>query len=207
MIDAAPGSRIYAGLRTGVDRDALAGALRAGRCEDVMHSFEARSGDCIFIPAGTVHAIGAGLVVAEIQESSDVTYRLFDWNRTGADGRPRPLHIEAGLEAVTQFGPVSPVRPLSIAASGAFPNGASASRQLVRCDYFLFDEVRPDAEWTVGGDDACHFLAVLAGELRLDSRWQLPPLTKGMCMLLPASIGRQELAATAATSLLHVQMP
>ncbi|MFM8890072.1 MAG: type I phosphomannose isomerase catalytic subunit, partial [Planctomycetia bacterium] len=93
VIDAAPGSRIYAGLRPGTDRDALAAALRAGRCEEVLHSFEPRAGDCVFIPAGTVHAIGAGLVVAEIQESSDVTYRLFDWNRTGPDGRPRPLHL------------------------------------------------------------------------------------------------------------------
>ena len=75
------------------------------------------------------------------------------------------------------------------------------------CDYFLFDEVRPRGDWAVGGDDTCHFLAVLSGELSLDPRWQLPPLTTGMCMLLPASIGQQTLAATAATTLLHIQLP
>ena len=170
-----------------------------------MHSFTPRPGDCIFIPAGTVHAIGAGLLVAEIQESSDVTYRLYDWNRTGADGKPRPLHIEAGLEAVTQFGPVAPVQsqPATARSSGA----AAATRRLATCDYFLFDEVRPDGDWAVGGDDTCHFLAVLSGELSLDPNWQLPPLTTGMCMLLPASIGQQTLAATAATTLLHIQLP
>ena len=109
VIDAAPGSRIYAGLRAGTTRDTLAAALRAGRCGDVLHSFEPRSGDCIFIPAGTVHAIGAGLMVAEIQQSSDITYRLHDWNRVGPDGKPRAMHVEAGLEAVTHFKPVSPV--------------------------------------------------------------------------------------------------
>lgn len=207
VVDAVPGSRIYAGLRGGVDRDALAAALRAGRCEDVMHSFEAAPGDCVFIPAGTVHAIGAGLVVAEIQESSDVTYRLYDWNRTGSDGKPRPLHIDAGLEAVTRFEPVAPVQPVDGTTRESAPDGAHASRRLVSCDYFLFDEVRPDGEWSVGGDDACHFVAVLEGEAHLASRWQLPPLTKGMCLLLPASIGRQTLSATGSTSLLHVQLP
>lgn len=206
VIDAAVGSRIYAGLRSGVDRETLAAALRAGRCEDVMHSFEPRVGDCIFIPAGTVHAIGAGLVVAEIQESSDVTYRLYDWNRVGVDGRSRPLHIEAGLEAVTRFGPVEPVSPQATAAPGEIPGGAAA-RRLVTCDYFLFDDVRPAGEWAVGGDDACHFLAVLSGELRLDPHWQLPRLTKGTCVLLPASIGREVVATSATTTLLHVQLP
>jgi len=67
--------------------------------------------------------------------------------------------------------------------------------------------VRPHGDWAVGGDDTCHFLAVLSGELSLDPNWQLPPLTTGMCMLLPASIGQQTLAATAATTLLHVQLP
>ena len=64
VIDAVPGSRIYAGLRTGTSRDDLAAALQAGRCGDVLHSFVPHRGDCIFIPAGTVHAIGAGLMVA-----------------------------------------------------------------------------------------------------------------------------------------------
>jgi len=205
VIDAAAGSLIYAGLRDGVDQASLAAALRAGRCDEVMHSFEPRAGDCVFIPAGTVHAIGAGLVVAEIQESSDVTYRLYDWNRTGADGKSRPLHIEAGLEAVTQFGPVAPV------ASHTVADGTTATRRLVSCDYFLFDEIRPAGDWAVGGDDACHFLSVLAGEVCLDPRWQLPPLTKGMCVLLPASIGRQVVSAAAASAapptLLHVQLP
>jgi len=205
VIDAMPGSRIYAGLRPGVERESLQAALRAGRCEHVMHSFEPRPGDCVFIPAGTVHAIGAGLVVAEIQEPSDVTYRLYDWNRVGADGSSRPLHIEAGLEAVTRFGPVTPVQPQLLTAPT--PGADTATRRLVTCDYFLFDEVRPANDWAVGGDDACHFIAVLSGELRPEPRWQLPPLTKGMCGLLPASIGRQALAATVGTTLLHVQLP
>lgn len=203
VIDAVPGSRIYAGLKTGVDRATFTAAIQAGRCEDVLHSFEPLAGDCVFIPAGTVHAIGAGLVVAEIQESSDVTYRLYDWNRTGPDGKPRPLHVEAGLEAVTHFGPVAPLR-----RPAGLPGG---TRPLVRCEYFVFEEVLPPGDWSVGGDDRWHFLAVLEGEVRLDPTWGLPPLRKGGTVLLPAAIGRQSLAATALgaapPAMLHVTLP
>ena len=203
VIAAEPGSRVYAGLRAGVSRDDFAAALRAGRCGDVLHSFEPVAGDCIFIPAGTVHAIGAGLMVAEIQQSSDVTFRLHDWNRPGPDGRPRPLHVEQGLAAATRLGPVEPVVPV--------PTADPAVRRLVASDYFLFDEVLPGPVWRVGGDDGCHFLAVLEGAVDLDAAWGLPRLRAGDCVLVPASAGPQAIAATAAggrsAKLLHVSLP
>jgi mannose-6-phosphate isomerase len=127
------------------------------------------------------------LLVAEIQQSSDVTYRLFDWNRAGPDGKPRPLHVEAGVEAVTRLGPVDPVRPEGTADP--------AVRRLVTCGYFTLDEVRPQSSWRCGGDDRCHFLAVLEGEARLPEQWGLPTLGPGDCVLLPASAGVQEIAA------------
>jgi len=205
VIDASPGARIYAGLREGIDRHALEVALRTGRCRDVLHSFVPRAGDCIFIPAGTVHAIGAGLLVAEIQQSSDVTYRLHDWNRVGADGRPRPLHVDAGLDAVTQFGPVHPVVPRVTADP--------AVTRLVECPYFRLEVVRPNpsvAAVTVGGDDACHLLVVITGHATLEPRWDLPPLGPGRCLLVPAAAGPQTIAAVPAggdTMLLHVSLP
>jgi mannose-6-phosphate isomerase len=196
VVTAEPGSRIYAGLEPGVGRSELAAAIRAGTCEEVLHAFEPEPGDCVFIPAGTVHAIGAGLLVAEIQQSSDVTYRLFDWNRTGPDGRPRPLHVEAGVEAVTRTGPVGPVAP----AATADP----AVRRLVACEFFTLDEVRPDDSWPCGGDGGCHFLAVIEGALRLPDRWSLPPLAPGDCVLLPAAAGEQVVAAEGGTKVLRV---
>ena len=206
VIDAAPGALIHAGLRPGVTPEAFAAALRGGRCAEAIHSFPVQAGDCVFIPAGTVHAIGAGLLVAEIQQSSDVTYRLHDWDRVGPDGQPRPLHVAAGLDAVTRFGPVAAVTP----AATADP----AVHRLVTCEQFLFDEVRPQGpgRWQVGGDEGCHFLAVIAGRLRLEDRWSLPPLGRGRCVLIPASAGRQTLAAEPddhgdPARLLHVALP
>ncbi|MCS5679421.1 MAG: class I mannose-6-phosphate isomerase [Planctomycetota bacterium] len=199
VVAAEPESRIYAGLREGVGPADLAAAIRAGACEEVLHAFQPAAGDCIFIPAGTVHAIGAGLLVAEIQQSSDVTYRLFDWNRTDADGRPRPLHIEAGVEAVTQTGPVGPV--------AARPSNDPAVRSLVACDYFGLDEVQPGPAWRCGGGGRCQFLAVLEGRIGLPERWGLPDLRAGDCVLLPAVTGEQELTAASGTRLLRVTVP
>ena len=203
VVAAEPGSRIYAGLRAGVSRDEFAAALRTGTCDRALHSFTVQPGDCIFIPAGTVHAIGGGLMVAEIQQSSDVTFRLHDWNRVGPDGKARPLHVEQGLEATSRLGPVAPVVPV--------PTDDPAVRRLVGCEYFVFDEVAPDRGWQVGGDDGCHFLAVLSGSIALDDRWSLPHLHAGDCVLLPASIGRQSITAAdrdgRPAKLLHVSLP
>src|SRR5204863_3257866 len=112
VLAADPGSKIYAGLKPGVDRQTLEAAVANGRCEKCLHEFEPHVGDCVFIEAGTVHALGAGLLVAEIQQASDTTYRLFDWNRVDRDGKPRQLHVEEALD-VTDYtrGPVNPLTP------------------------------------------------------------------------------------------------
>lgn len=199
VIDAEPGNRIYAGLREGVGASELAAAIRAGTCETVLHSFEPRPGDCVFIPAGTVHAIGAGLLVAEIQQSSDVTYRLFDWNRVGPDGQPRPLHIEAGVEAVTRFGPVDPVRRQSTSDPGI--------TRLVACEHFVLDEVRPGRNCQIGGDGRFHLLAVLKGSVHLPASWSLGPIGPGGCVVLPACLPAQTIATGDETLLVRVSIP
>src|SRR5262249_30318215 len=107
-----PGSKIYAGLKPDVDRRTLERELTRGNCEVCLHEFEPRAGDCVLIEAGTVHALGAGLLIAEIQQASDTTYRLFDWNRVDTNGKPRQLHIQEALD-VTDYnrGPVDPIKP------------------------------------------------------------------------------------------------
>lgn len=96
VMHAEPGSRIYAGLKPGVDGGRLERAIATGTTESVLHSFAPRpAGDCVFLPAGTVHALGGGITVFEVQQTSDTTYRLFDWNRVDSKtGRPRELHLK-----------------------------------------------------------------------------------------------------------------
>ncbi len=100
ILDAGPGSVIYAGLKEGVTREDFLQALKGKRLEEILRPLEVLPGDMVFIPAGTVHAIGKGILLAEIQQTSDITYRIYDWNRTGLDGKPRPLHIDEAFEVI-----------------------------------------------------------------------------------------------------------
>jgi mannose-6-phosphate isomerase len=200
VVEALPGSKIYAGLKPGVDRERLATAIRDGACEQCLNVFAASPGDCVFISAGTVHAIGAGLLVAEIQQSSDTTYRLFDWNRLGPDGRPRPLHIEHGL-AVVDFarGPVMPQHPQ--------PTDRPQVSRLVECDKFVWDRWDFDRSMPVGSDDRCHVLTVLQGAVQIAGDPAGSPLPRGQTALLPASLGEVMLSPQGRTVLLNAYLP
>jgi mannose-6-phosphate isomerase len=191
VLAAEPGSKIYAGLHEGVTRDDLAAAVAAGRCEELLHQFEPRVGDCVFIPAGTVHALGAGLVIAEIQQASDTTFRLFDWNRVDADGKPRALHVEQAL-AVIDFnrGPVSPVRPQSTTEPGR--------ERLVASDKFVLDRLTLNGPREIGGDDRCHILACIDGDAG--------SLATGETGLLPAA-GCIELQPKTTAVVLEICLP
>ncbi len=129
IVEAEPGAVLYAGLKPGIDQDYLRRAIQQGTTEDCLHTLYPRPGDCIFIAAGTPHALGEGLMVAEIQQASDCTFRIFDWNRVDRDGHPRQLHIEQALEVIDyERGPVEAVtRPT---------RSADQPTLLVDCDKF-----------------------------------------------------------------------
>jgi mannose-6-phosphate isomerase len=200
VLAAEPGSTIYAGLRPGVGREALAEAIRQRRCQELLHQFQPEVGDCVFLPAGTVHALGEGLLVAEIQQASDTTYRLFDWNRLGPDGRPRPLHIERGLEAVDYgLGPVGPRRPQETDRRGV--------SRLVACDKFVLDRSRFGAARPAGGDRRCHIISVMEGSVEVTGDPAGSPILPGGTVLLPAVLGEVELRPPARAVLLDAYLP
>jgi mannose-6-phosphate isomerase len=200
ILDAAPGSVIYAGLRIGVTRDELARAIAAGQCEHCLHQFEPQVGDCIFIPAGTVHALGAGLLVAEIQQASDTTFRLFDWNRVGPDGQPRPLHVEQSLAVIDYArGPVDPQTPQLTEVPGV--------ERLVACDKFMLDRRTFTGTAQLGGDDRCRIVSVVAGEVRISGDPSPRPLTRGETALLPASLGPVAASSSQPATVLEAYLP
>ena len=200
VIHADPGSVIYAGLREGVDRNGLQAAMAAGQTESCLHHFSAQAGDCVFIPAGTVHALGAGLVIAEIQQASDTTFRLFDWNRVGADGKPRPLHIQAGLDAIDfTRGPVRPQVPQATESPSA--------ERLVSCDKFVLDRRQVREQVAVGGDERFHLLVTLEGRVELAGDPSGRPLERGQVVLLPASAGVTGVTCREAAVMLDIYLP
>ena len=201
VVDAAPGSKIYCGLKSGVERADLAEAVRAGRTEDVIHAFEAKTGDCVFVPAGTVHAIGEGLLIAEIQQSSDTTYRLFDWNRVDADGNARELHIEEALSVTNyQLGPVGPQ---------TLPRVAGTQPQtLVDCEKFQIHRRRISNETLrLPLQGECCVLMVVGGTLQIRGEPSGQSLGRGQTVLLPAALGAVELSGGSQTELLEIRIP
>jgi mannose-6-phosphate isomerase len=124
VLAADEGSRLIRGV-DGVDAAGFRGLLEAGRLEECLHEVRVSPGDVMDLPARTLHALGAGVMIAEIQQSSDTTYRVYDWNRVGLDGRPRELHVERALE-VTDFSP--PSGDLARAEAVDSPPGALVMR-------------------------------------------------------------------------------
>jgi mannose-6-phosphate isomerase len=188
VVHAEPGSLIYAGLRSGVTRADFAAAIETGAVEPLLHRFEPRPGDCILIPAGTVHAIGAGVMLAEIQQMSDATFRVHDWGRLGGNGKPRALHLAEALES-TDFaaGPVDPV------VCQPEPCLGGTREPLVRCPFFALERLRLDgsAEVSVGSPDRERFTIVigLGGRTLVRHGRDAVPLAFGQTLLLPAALG------------------
>jgi len=181
VLAAEPGSVIYAGLREGVDRETFAHAIEQGTCEECLHCFEPRQGDCVYISAGTVHALGAGILVAEIQQSSNTTFRLFDWNRLGTDGQPRELHVQQGLDAIDfARGPVSPIRnPVS---------RKDDSVSLVSSEKFSLERRLLLGPKNLGGDGRFHILTVVDGSMSIGGEYSKGSIACGQTVLLPAEI-------------------
>jgi mannose-6-phosphate isomerase len=200
VVEAAPKSLIYAGLKQGIDRATFSEAIRQGTCPECLNALHPSPGDCIFVPAGAVHALGAGVLVAEIQQSSDVTFRLFDWNRVGADGRPRQLHVEQGLDAIDfDRGPLLPQQPR--------PTDRLQVSRLVECDKFILDRWNFDTPLAAGGDDRCHVVMVLAGAVRIEGRAANSELSRGTTALLPAGLGPVRLSPLGRAVLLDAYLP
>lgn len=198
IVAAEPGSLIYAGLKANVDRQTFKQAIDAGQCEEVLHSFHPSAGDVVFIPAGTVHALGAGLLVAEIQQSSDTTFRLFDWNRTDADGNTRPLHLDQGLDVTDyQSGPVT-ARHCDSSAIGW--------QAIVECDKFVL-QVLQRGTADIGGDGKFHIVTVPRGEATLSSDQGVTQLKAGSTVLLPAAMGCCQVSPTNGSTVLEAHLP
>jgi mannose-6-phosphate isomerase len=195
-----PGSTIYAGLKRGFDRRALEREVARGTSELCLHHFEPEVGDCIFLPAGVVHALGEGLLVAEIQQASDTTYRLYDWGRVGPDGKSRQLHIEEAIEAINyDYGPAEPQQPQ--------PTEREHVERLVTCDKFVLDRWTFSDPQPLGGDDRFHLVAVLEGSVHIDGDPAEQPLPRGGTALVPASCGETMLRPAGHVVLLDIYLP
>jgi len=176
IIDAQPGAVIYKGLKAGVTRSRFAQAIADGTCADYLVKVPVHSVECHFLPSGTCHAIGAGLLIAEIQQPSDTTYRVFDWNRIDpTTGKPRPLHIDDALEAI------------HFDSSGDTLTVRSVGR-LADADEFKVDKGHQAAGCEVLLREQMKVLMILTGSGQITAKGLEPvPFTKGDTLLIPAA--------------------
>ena len=155
IAEASPGAILHVGLKKDVSRQTFQEAIRSGTVADCVHSLQVRAGDSIFIPSGRLHAIGAGLLIHEIQQNSDTTYRVFDWNRTGLDGKPRELHMEASLASI-DFSDIEP------------RIGQARGQVIAECEYFRVEKVSLGAGQSTGNSEAERFSIFSVAEGAVD---------------------------------------
>jgi mannose-6-phosphate isomerase len=203
ILDAAPGSQIYAGLKPGIGRKELEAAITSGSLPDCVHTFQARVGDCFLIPTGTIHAIGEGVLLAEIQQTCDVTFRLHDWGRLGTDGRPRQLHLEQALQCLDfGQGQVDPLTPRLL-------TGISDNRveELVCAEHFVIRRHIGSQAWARPDNDEFRILMLLEGQATVQWLEGTESLQVGDTILIPAACPQTRVIPQGHCTLLETYLP
>lgn len=203
VLETGPKSRIYAGLKPGTTEAVLRQALTNGGPADRLAYFTPKPGDAVFIPAGTVHTLGGDIVVFEVQENSDVTFRLYDWNHVDATtGKPRPLQVDQALACVDfaecAGGLVAPV----------VESKAPVERErLFHCGHFWLSRLHGDMPFTVGTPSGPTVLVGIAGKGQIEHGGATYPVRKGDVFLLPAVTGPCTFGPCGSASVLEIEIP
>jgi mannose-6-phosphate isomerase len=182
VLHSEPDGYVYRGFREGSTLSDFDRLLAEGRVEEILHRVDVSAGDCIDLPARTVHAIGPGLLICEIQQSSDVTYRIYDWNRLGDDGKPRSLHVDRARD-VMDFSDGSP----SKVVPSPVPIEGGTREILVDSDNFALERLNVHSETEVNHlRGRFHILCILNGAGSLAFEDDSMPLKAGDSILVPA---------------------
>jgi mannose-6-phosphate isomerase len=203
VVTAHEGAEVRVGLKPDVTPKSFRRAIADGTVEDCLERVAVRAGDAIFVPAGTAHTICRGVVLCEIQQHSDITYRVFDYNRVGPDGKPRPLHIRQALN-VMRFGEQTGGRcdPVRIT------HGAITETFFAACQYFAAErwEFRERIA-AVTSPEHFDLLIFLEGRGRIEFADSAEPFAPGEVWLLPAALGAYQLVPESPTTLLRTYVP
>ncbi len=201
IADAAPDASLYVGLKRGVTRAEFEKKIAGGSVAECFHRIPVREGDAMFLPSGRVHAIGAGLVIFEIQQNSDTTYRVFDWNRVELDGRPRELHVAQSLASI-DFNDFEP----KLVETKFVADGKIQKRPLVSDPLFNVEtwKLKSGASGLLK-PKKLQIVAATAGKIEIMHGSTATRLSAGQFSLIPASLERTEIQAKSDAALLRVE--
>jgi mannose-6-phosphate isomerase len=197
VLDARPGAQVQLGVKAGTTPELFRRGIEEGKLEPYLHYVSVKPGDHICVPAGTLHAIMDGILIAEIQQNSNTTYRVYDWNRVGADGQARPLHIDKALDVIN----FEQVEPSLCPAELVELNGLSRSL-LCRNQYFVTERVEMAAGAVFAGNcdgRSLEIWGVLSGGVTVNG----VGCTAVQFALLPAAMGQFTLTAVHPSTLLR----
>ncbi len=205
ILAAEPDAKIVYGFKHNTNREEVQHAIEQSTLETLLHEEPVMAGDVVFVPAGTVHAIGSGILLYELQEYSDVTYRMYDYGRLDALGKPRALHVERSLD-VSRYNTTSHVKakPVVLAGSSDYEE-----RCLVASRYFVTRELllREHGSVQRSTDKSCVILSSLGAEIRVlygENLIQSETLSRGQTMVLPAALGRYRIEGNGTLLLSYV---
>lgn len=189
VVDARPGAELIYGVRESVTKEQLRQAIADGTLGTLLNRIPVKPGDSLYIPAGTLHAIGKGVLIAEVQQSSNITYRVYDYDRPGRDGKPRELHIDKALDVV-RLTPLTPTEAYRAEEPVSFGN--FTIQRIGSCDYFSVNkvDVRSLVNFDTDAESFNHIL-VLEGEAVLRTQdGDRMPMRPGTSIFVPAGYGR-----------------
>jgi len=203
VLEAGTESRIYAGLKPGTTADDLRRSLTNGVVADDLTWFTPKPGDGVFLPAGTVHSLGGDVVVFEVQQNSDVTFRLYDWGHVdGKTGQPRALQVDQAIACIDfAEGAVGRVTPVVEATTPV------ERERLFQCDHFWLWRLRGQSPFTVGAAGAPRVLVCIDGMGQVEHGGATYAVGKGDVFLLPAVIGACIVRPQSAVTLLEIALP
>ncbi len=199
VLDAEPEAYLIIGFKEDTSQEAYLAALEAGEIEELLQKIYVKKGDVVFIPAGLIHAIGKGVLIAEIQQTSDITYRIFDFNRRDSDGNLRELHTDLAMEVSRFTASPNPLIRYTPIVNQEIP--------LVHCDYFTTNLLDIDQSYTIkhNADSSFTALVCVDGELMISGdSFEDVMLTKGESVLLPAGLKNCTLSPKPTSRLLKV---
>lgn len=204
ILHAEPDAKLFIGLNDGVGPDDVARVANTPEMVDVLRTWDGRPGQCYYLPSGTLHALGAGLLVAEVQTPSDITYRAYDWNRVGLDGRPRELHVEQSLANIRYD--VTADMILQPAEQRDTPLGEVT--RVTRCDRFVMDIIRRPAGFSAPlTPGSMRIWMILHGAGRLTRDRNECPFVKGDVVLIPAACDATNADLTTDAEWIEITIP
>jgi mannose-6-phosphate isomerase len=185
ILEAPPGAQVFAGLKAGVSESAFMAHLRANTLESCLQAIPVQAGDTIFIPGGRVHAICEGLLILEVQQNSDTTYRVYDWGRVGKDGKPRDLHVEQALKVIRWHDP----EPAKTAPGSISTGPGMTAVELVTSPYFRLERLVLEGPCAVRHDGSgFHALFSPRDDLIVLAGGMAVAVPRGRTCLIPAQV-------------------